>query len=102
VHAKFRAHTTLSALSGFLAVRSHVTGSLPERCTPVTYGPPARCSLSLDEGDRKVGGEPHMPKQSTHNNKNKGLEGGHYARTEEELYKKAIALLQKCKVENQR
>jgi hypothetical protein len=69
---------------------------------PVTYGPPARCSLSLDEGDRKVGGEPHMPKQSTHTNKNKGFEGGHYARTEEELYKKAIALLQKCKVEDRR
>jgi len=43
-----------------------------------------------------------MPKQSTHSNKNKGFEGGHYARTEQELYKKAIALLQKCKVENQR
>jgi len=32
-----------------------------------------------------------MPKQSTHN-KNKGFEGGHYARTEQELYKKAISL----------
>ena len=35
--------------------------------------------------------------------KNKGLEGGHhYARTEEELYKKAIGLLDKCKIETQR
>jgi len=40
-----------------------------------------------------------MPKYSTHSNKNKGFEGGHYARTEEELYEKAIALLEKCKVE---
>jgi hypothetical protein len=74
---------------------------------PVTYGPPARCSLSLNEGDRKVGGDPHMPTQSTHtkqstHNKYKGFEGGHYARTEEELYKKAIALLEKCKVEDRR
>ncbi len=65
-------------------------------------GPLARCSLSLDEGDRKVGGDPHMPKQSTHNNKNEGFEGGNYARSEQELYKKAIALLEKCKVENRR
>jgi hypothetical protein len=42
-----------------------------------------------------------MPKHSTHNN-NKGFEGGHYARTEEELYKKAIALLEQCKVKDQR
>jgi hypothetical protein len=67
---------------------------------PVTYRPPARCSLSLDEGDRKVGGESHMPKQSTRTTNNKGFEGGHYAHTEEELYKKAIALLEKCKVED--
>jgi hypothetical protein len=31
--------------------------------------------------------------------KNKSLEGGEYARTEEELYKKAIALLDKCRIE---
>ena len=45
-----------------------------------------------------------MPKHSTHNykNKNKGFEGGHYARTEQELYKKAIALLEQCKVKGQR
>jgi hypothetical protein len=69
---------------------------------PVTYGLPARCSFSLDEGDRKVGSDPHMPKQSTHNIENKGFVGGHYARTEGELYKKAIALLEKCKVTDQR
>ena len=43
-----------------------------------------------------------MPKHSTHNNKPKGFEGGHYARTEQELYKKAIALLEQCKVKDQR
>jgi hypothetical protein len=32
---------------------------------------------------------------------NKSLEGGKYASTEEELYKKAIALLDKCKIETQ-
>jgi hypothetical protein len=37
--------------------------------------------------------------QEPNNNKNKGLKGGRYARTEEELYKKAIALLDKCKIE---
>jgi hypothetical protein len=31
-------------------------------------------------------------------NKNKGFEVGHYARSEEELYKKAIELLDKCRV----
>jgi hypothetical protein len=30
---------------------------------------------------------------------NERSEGGKYARTEEELYEKAIALLEKCKVE---
>jgi hypothetical protein len=34
--------------------------------------------------------------------KQRGFKGGHYARTEEELWKKAIALLDKCEVENQR
>jgi len=28
-----------------------------------------------------------------------GFEGGQYARTEEELYKRAVALLEKCKIE---
>jgi hypothetical protein len=32
-------------------------------------------------------------------NENEGSEGGKYARTEEELYEKAIALLEKCKIE---
>jgi hypothetical protein len=40
-------------------------------------------------------------KQRTHN-KNKGFDGGQYARTEEELYKKAIVLLDKCKIETRR
>jgi hypothetical protein len=46
-----------------------------------------------------MGGGDLMLKQKTHNNKNKGFEGGHYARSEEELYKKAIGLLGKCKIE---
>jgi hypothetical protein len=32
-------------------------------------------------------------------NKDKGFQGGRYAPTEEELYKKALALLEKCKIE---
>ena len=45
-----------------------------------------------------------MVKQRTHNNnnKNKGFAGGQYARTEEELYKKAIGLLDQCKIEARR
>ena len=35
-------------------------------------------------------------------NKNKGFEGGQYAPTEEELYKKVLELLDKCKIETQR
>ena len=37
----------------------------------------------------------------TRNNKNKDLKGGRYARTEDELYKKALTLLEKCKIETQ-
>jgi hypothetical protein len=36
------------------------------------------------------------------NNKNKGFEGGQYARSEEELHKKANQLLDKCKIEVRR
>jgi hypothetical protein len=43
-----------------------------------------------------------MQEQSTHNDENEGFEGGRYARTEQELYEKAIALLEKCKVEDRR
>jgi hypothetical protein len=44
-----------------------------------------------------------MVMQRTHNSNNKrGFEGGRYARTEEELYKKAIGLLDKCKIEARR
>jgi hypothetical protein len=35
----------------------------------------------------------------TRDNENEGSEGGQYACTEEALYKKAIALLEKCKVQ---
>jgi hypothetical protein len=37
--------------------------------------------------------------EETPTNKDKGLQGGRYARTEEELHKKALALLEKCKIE---
>jgi hypothetical protein len=41
--------------------------------------------------------------QRTGNNKkNKRFMGGRYARTEEELYRKAVELLDKCKVEDRR
>jgi hypothetical protein len=36
------------------------------------------------------------------NNENKGFEGGQYVRTEEELYRKALGLLDKCKIEARR
>jgi hypothetical protein len=39
--------------------------------------------------------------EQTPTNKDKGLQDGRYARTEEELYKKALALLEKCKIETQ-
>jgi hypothetical protein len=39
--------------------------------------------------------------EETPTNKNKCLKGGRYARTEKELYKKALALLEKCKIETQ-
>ena len=37
--------------------------------------------------------------QRTLKKKEKGFKGGRYARTEEELYEKALALLDKCKIE---
>ena len=40
-----------------------------------------------------------MTQEEILTNKDKGLRGGRYARTEEELYEKAIALLEKCKIE---
>jgi hypothetical protein len=39
-----------------------------------------------------------MVVQKPRNNKKEGFEGGQYARSEEELYKKAIGLLDKCKI----
>jgi hypothetical protein len=41
-----------------------------------------------------------MAKQRIHKNKDFG--GGQYARTEQELYKKAVMLLDKCKTEPRR
>lgn len=40
-----------------------------------------------------------MAKQNVPNNEHKVFEGGRYARTEQELYKKAVMLLDKCKTE---
>ncbi len=39
-----------------------------------------------------------MIMQGISDKENENLEGGRYARTEDELYKKAIALLEKCKI----
>ena len=41
-----------------------------------------------------------MPQQSTQMEENVGFQGGRYATTERELYEKALALPEKCKVEN--
>jgi hypothetical protein len=70
----------LSALYG-------VTGCFPGCCTSVTHRRDTTCSLIV--------------MQESPGNKNKRLEGGKYAGTEEELYDKAIALLDKCKIETQ-
>jgi hypothetical protein len=67
-----------------LSALSRVTRCLPDCCTPVTYGRTATCSL--------------LVMQQTRINKNKDLKGGRHARNEDELYKKAIALLEKCKM----
>jgi hypothetical protein len=40
-----------------------------------------------------------MMHEETPTNKDKGFQGGRYASTEEELYKNALALLEKCKIE---
>jgi hypothetical protein len=67
-----------------LSALSRVTRCLPGCCTPVTNGCTATCSL--------------LVMQQTRNNKNKDLKGGRYARNKDELYTKAIALLEKCKM----
>jgi hypothetical protein len=36
--------------------------------------------------------------EGTPTNKDKGLQDGQFALTEEELYKKALALLEKCRI----
>jgi hypothetical protein len=43
-----------------------------------------------------------MVMQKTREKMNEIFEGGRYARTEEELFEKAIALLDKCKIEPSR
>jgi hypothetical protein len=58
---------------------------LSDRCVFVTWGRGAAFSL--------------MDMQETGENISGRFEGGRYARSEEELYEKAIALLDKCKIE---
>ena len=43
-----------------------------------------------------------MMQEETPINKDEGFRGGRYARSEGELYEKAIALLKKCKIEPRR
>ena len=59
---------------------------LPECCTSVTSKQAATCSL--------------MVMQEICDNEEVAFEGGQYACTEEELYEKAIALLEKCRIES--
>jgi len=63
----------------------HVIRLLSECCAPVTKGQTATCSL--------------MVMQEIRDNDDAGFEHDQHARTEVELYDKAIALLEKCKVE---
>ena len=42
-----------------------------------------------------------MVMQEMRDREEEGFEGGRYACTEEELYRKAITLLEKCKIETQ-
>ena len=67
---------------------SRVTSLLPGCCTSVTKLRPATCSL--------------MVMQEIRDSEDRGFEEGQYARTEEELYEKALALLEKCKIETRR
>jgi hypothetical protein len=46
-----------------------------------------------------VGSYLMVMQRNRNNNKRKVFEGGQYAHCEEELYKKAIRLLDKCKIE---
>ena len=61
---------------------------LPECCTSVTSKQAATCSL--------------LVMQEICDNEEVGFEGGQYACTEEELYEKAIALLEKCRIDTRR
>jgi hypothetical protein len=61
-----------------------VIGLLLECCGFVTFGDGVGCRL--------------VGMQEDTDNKGKDFSGGRYARTEEELFDKAIALLEKCKV----
>ncbi len=43
-----------------------------------------------------------VKQEETTTSKYKGLRAGRYARTEQELYERALALLEKCKIESGR
>ncbi len=65
----------------------YVTSLLPVCCNSVTQRRGATCNLKV--------------MQEIRDNENIGFADGQYACSEEELYKKAIALLEKCRIETQ-
>ena len=69
-------------------ILGYVTALLPVCCNSVTQRRGATFSLTV--------------MQEIRDNENPGFKEGHYARSEEELYKKAIALLEKCRIESRR
>jgi hypothetical protein len=91
---------TLPRLAGFFL--SHVTSLLLSCCTLVTYRRAARCSLFVGERNWWLAAILMVMQRTRNNNENKGFAGGQYARTEEELYRKALGLLDKCKIEASR
>jgi hypothetical protein len=56
----------------------------------------------LGEHDWWFGSDLMVKQRTRNNNKSEGFKGGQYARSGEELYKKAIGLLDQCKIEARR
>jgi hypothetical protein len=71
-----------------VGTKGQVIRLLPECCTSVTSRRTTPCSLVV--------------MQKICDNEEIDFEGGRYASTEGELYEKAIALLEKCRIETQR
>src|SRR5215207_1885950 len=69
-------------------ILGYVTALLPVCCNSVTQRRCATCSLKV--------------MQEIRDNEKIGFADGQYACSEEELYKKAIALLEKCRIETRR